>query len=112
MIHPVTKILKRAKSLIRRGWTQGSYARNRGDTSIVVESPNACKFCLRGAVERAHLDLQADSEYYWAAQRVLEKTIRKETVIQYNDKSGRKKDEILKKLDMAITRSEKLRGAA
>lgn len=35
-------------------WTQGYYARDKDNHLVSVDSPNACKFCLIGAMLKAY----------------------------------------------------------
>ena len=44
--------LREARALIGRGWTQGVFARDAGGRCVSPMSPDACCFCMMGAVER------------------------------------------------------------
>jgi hypothetical protein len=48
------ELLTKAKKLIDKpkNWTQGAFARNEINIAVPVSAPNACQFCLLGAIER------------------------------------------------------------
>lgn len=47
------KFLKKVKRIIKKGWTQGEYARNKYGHEISPLNRNACKWCMVGACIRA-----------------------------------------------------------
>jgi hypothetical protein len=48
------ELLTKAKKLIDKpkNWTQGAFARNEINIAVPISAPNACQFCLMGAIER------------------------------------------------------------
>jgi hypothetical protein len=50
------KILKKARSLLSKGWTQKHAARNKYGHRVDYLSPTATKFCAFGALDRAFLN--------------------------------------------------------
>lgn len=100
----VIQILRRARALVNYGWLRGTYYRSAD-----------CKFCLAGAIGAANHGVTAqqfkDDSWYKptipsfkvpsGAMKAL--GFRDEsTLINWNDKEGRTKDEVLGRLDKAI----------
>ena len=56
-------ILKRSKHLIKKGWCQKSYARDKDGKPISFLSKKAVSFCLSGAISRAASDLPSATIY-------------------------------------------------
>ncbi len=48
----VLQALRKARALIAKGWTQGTFAKDRDGISVDVNDPDACRFCAAGAVLR------------------------------------------------------------
>jgi hypothetical protein len=46
-------ILLKAAEIVEQGWTQGELARTVEDSPCGVSNPNACKFCMSGAINKA-----------------------------------------------------------
>lgn len=40
------------RKTIEKGWTQGAYAVDKDGFQIDCDSPEACKFCLSGAINK------------------------------------------------------------
>ena len=47
------KILVKARYLLAKGWTQRAYARDRNGRSVPCNAPEACSWCLAGALDLA-----------------------------------------------------------
>lgn len=50
-------VLKRAASVLRRGWCRGELARDAAGKTVIPEAPEACAWCMAGAVFRARYEL-------------------------------------------------------
>jgi hypothetical protein len=99
------KLLIRAKELIEKGWAKDTFARNSKGKEVSDYSPEACKFCLVGAIRRAAYELDlvngtAPSINYWPLidhlRNLLPKSKRKnatlyESIDQFNDACVTKK---------------------
>lgn len=58
----IIKVLKKTrKILIENEWIQGYYAKNQNDKVVHILNPDACKFCLSGALTRASYTVLPDS---------------------------------------------------
>jgi len=101
MSNDSVKVLRRTKSLLRKGWTQGPEAKSSSGRAVRPESPRACKWCLWGAVLRAQYDLSADNDTYAKAWTALYNVLG-ESPVCFNEYEGRKKFEILAIVDAAI----------
>ena len=82
----------------KNGWTQRAIARDKNGKSINMSSPNACSFCLGGAM----IKIGADEAYRFLTQ-LLSK--RGSTIPHFNDEPGRTKEDILNFLDAMIADS-------
>jgi len=101
------EILQAALKLIRKGWTRGAWARYGNNLPAnSVTDPKACKFCSVGAIRRVAL---ADGGTHYDAENALHKAIGSigiNSVITWNDKKGRTKDEVIKAFKTAIASCE------
>lgn len=108
----VVDVLKRMRTLLRKGWSQGNYAHTASGYRCAVWSPGAASFCLIGAHRRAVIELQTA---FGNAQQSLKliancaKVDGEFGIYGYNDAKGRKKSEIIKVVSCAI---EKAQGAS
>lgn len=50
-------ILERAAAMLRRGWCRGVLARDAHGEAVMPEAPEACAWCMAGAVFRARYEL-------------------------------------------------------
>lgn len=50
-------ILERAAVVLHRGWCRGALARNARGKKVMPEAPEACAWCMAGAVFRARYEL-------------------------------------------------------
>jgi hypothetical protein len=99
-----TTILKKARVLIVRGWTQGSFARNARGRPVLANSKRAVRWCAWGALDGAYW--LGDSK----ALRLLKLSIpgRVKSLSDWNDNPKRKKAEVLALFDSAIALSKKV----
>ena len=44
--------LKAARNLLEKGWTQGTYARDKNGASVDYRDPEACSFCISGVLKK------------------------------------------------------------
>lgn len=119
----VTTVLVAAKDLIENvGWTQREMQKLDGDYKPLA-------FCLYGALEQASLVLRdkEDNLYRWNKLSEAEKLVREQvqppfwkrfflrapevSTISWNDREGRKKEEVIRVLDKAIEVSLKRQAA-
>ena len=112
------KILKETrKLLINKGWTQGSYARDRYGQPAFVNSEYAATFCMLGSFAHVCKSKKEGSPYevlfvddagytgYSSALRMLRKVVYENsglTIRDFNDFPGRTKTECLEMYDKAI----------
>lgn len=52
------RVLKRARELIERGWTQKWFAKTKLGRNCAVNSPYAICWCTSGAISRACIDIK------------------------------------------------------
>lgn len=57
------ELVKTAIGLVKKGWTQGAYARDSEGVQTSDYSPNACSFCVLGSLSRAAIDTQNYQAY-------------------------------------------------
>lgn len=100
------KVLKEARALIAKGWTQGAFARDGNYQPVQVGDDAAECYCISGA-----LHLAADTRITWKQQpetfnqawRALEHvTDTRISLVQWNDAPERELDEVLAAFDRAI----------
>jgi hypothetical protein len=70
------------KQTIRRGWTQGNYAVNAAGEPVAVNSPEAARFCVVGAMQ---LCTASDMEQRMDFYRAWSKAYPEMASIVYND---------------------------
>jgi TolB-like protein len=87
--------LTEARKLLEKGWTQNAYARNANGVAVDEENPNACSFCVRGALNRAHASL----ETHLLVGRVVKERTGGLWVHLWNDAPGRTREEVLAMID-------------
>ena len=97
----VSDVLKRARSRIQRGWTQGALRRARPFPLSLIFPP---QYCVIGAL------ILGDSVRIGPALRRMNLTVhgieRYATLESYNDAPGRTKREVLALYDQAIADAE------
>lgn len=47
------EVLRKARELVAKGWTQGWFAKSAANRRVTWTSPKACKFCAVGAIYAA-----------------------------------------------------------
>ena len=99
------QILTEAYALIERGWVQGWDARNRYGKMVQALTPDACAWCLTGALTKAatHLHLrEEDRQRAYELVAAALPTGESRFVVVFNDSPGRTKEQVLAVLDDAI----------
>ena len=89
--------LQAVRARIEKGWTKGTYARDKDGQKTYFDSPTACKWCLAGAcfVEQCEEAVDYINEYLISNYYI--------GIPAWNDRDGRKKREVLELLDQLIT---------
>jgi hypothetical protein len=98
-------VLRRMKALLRKGWTQGWYARTAQGNYCRTDSKNAATFCLVGAHDRARRDLSGPVSLHYLMKCVggdNSNIVGFDNIVDFNDNSKRTKKEILQVVDCAI----------
>jgi len=110
MVKTPIEILQAAKAVIDHPlkWTVGSYARDGADREVPINSPDACKFCLMGAVFKAtgrpFGPADNEKEPFAIAWKALRGVTGYPALGQFNDALGREHSEIIEAIDAAIER--------
>jgi len=113
--------LKRARSLLKGGWTQKTYfARDKDQNPVLSpyttahldpkdQLPEAVYFTIHGACTRAVVDILGNQCYPHYGHTRLEGLLKNEIgdTIKYNDSEGRTQEEILALFDKVIDKLTK-----
>jgi len=94
-------ILRAARELIVRGWTQKTYARNADGRAVPYGGPGACSWCMSGAVKEANCADPDDLEVTYAF-RFLKTATGGDPIAPWNDEPSRTKEGVLAAFDIAI----------
>ena len=95
----LVRILTRAKNiLIRNKWTKETYAKDHHGFFVEPQSPDACQFCMAGAILLAADQIQENADKHlllgYANEYIREITgERYATLINYNDRHTTTKKE-------------------
>lgn len=90
--------LTEARKLLEKGWTKNAYARNANGVSVEEDNPNACSFCVRGALNRAYASL----ETHLLVGRVVKARTGGLWLHLWNDAPGRTQGEVLAMIDEVL----------
>lgn len=110
----IAKIVQRAIHMVKHGWIQNAFAKNRLGKSVLPENENACYWCLAGAVTasvfktfptseliRNTLATQTFREYVvFAIERLFKD--RGIVIERFNDHRETTKDDVLLVLKLAL----------
>lgn len=80
-------------SLIKRGWTQGAFARDDAGNSVHVSAPFACEWCLMGAAMNACNGLSPFK--VGGFYGFIEDALPGIGIVTFNDTTGRTQQEVL-----------------
>lgn len=110
MAATVLDVLKNAKFLIEKGWTQGTFVR--ADYDEFGNLVGTVQYCAVGAVRAATRALVGEQwrqydDLQYGARQCLEKALfehdsRPHDIIAFNDSGGRTKEEVVVVFDKAI----------
>lgn len=91
-------VLRAARALIEKGWTQYDFARNSGGWGVDEWHHSAACFCSWGALNRAGIDLECNtaSAIHWLRSATVG------PIAVWNDAPGRTQAEVLAAFDKAI----------
>lgn len=105
------EVLLKARKLIElpENWIKGTYARNKNDTAVGLESKSACKFCLSGALIRANIEGQTGTVGFNGGE--AENTVRDISLVKmncshvhFNDRHRTEHKDVLALIDAAIAK--------
>lgn len=93
------QVLRKARALIKKGWTQGAFARRKNGHTTEDDSAAAVKFCVRGAINRV-----ARFGEWQVASKCLQDALDDpwRSLVEFNDAKGRKRAEVVALFDRAI----------
>ena len=102
----ITEHLRAARAFVERGWCQNAFARQENGDPAVPRSKKACQWCVMGALiaampgkPPAGLMVSCDALFRKAARTSL-------SIHKWQDKKGRKKEQVLRVFDKAIILAE------
>ena len=106
-------MLKQARSLVERGWTQGTLARDKEGIPTHPQAAGACSWCMSGALHRVAASERVNGPHFDQAWHALDEAVSKHneavskhewppTFTSWNDDSGRTHPEVLAVFDAAI----------
>lgn len=101
-------LLKQARAIVEKGWARGALAMDAQGRTVGVKSPEACSFCLSGALIRAgatyHGTLTEDGVRIFDKLQAF--TPERLYIHHWNDMPGRAKEEVLALIDKAVAAFE------
>lgn len=92
-------ILRQARALVAKGWTQDRYAADKWRHEVDFDSPSACRFCASGAIRRVSIGSPVTQAY-----DLMDRAAGPDHAgfVAFNDYPGRTKAEVLAMFDRAI----------
>ncbi len=93
-------ILRSARALVARGWTQGAFARDASGNAVRPKDPCAIRWCADGAVRSV-------DPYPSAALAAMDRVLAPCDFVNWNDCPGRTQAEVLGAFDRAIESEER-----
>lgn len=105
----LVETLERVLRTIKQGWCQRAWARDCVGETVKVNSIDACKWCLDGAIllETAR-DSNVSRKVSLFVQETLESLGHTEGYVTYNDEIGRTQQDIVNLLERAIDRAKNI----
>ena len=97
----VLEVLVRARANVKKGWCQESSAKDTYGFSVAYWQPEACFWCIMGAIWKACGSI--DAIHGEKAEAVIRDILDEKYISQWNDKPGRTKQEVLDLFDKAIS---------
>ena len=113
MSKEIQNILSKAIEIIKRpdNWLQNDEARNENDEIVESEDPTAVRYCLKGAIFKAALEMDTTLKSYTEAKDEVKETIKDETGISgepiidfFNDDYDITHQDVIEILNTAIIR--------
>lgn len=103
-------VLQAARGKVHGGWSQRTSARDATDLPVRWDTPEACRFCVMGAVaavcNKNKADVCAWREPYAAALAAMTAAMKEEgitgSLAAFNDAPTTSKQQVLNLFDMAI----------
>ena len=100
-------MLKQARSLIERGWTKGTLARDKDGIPIHPQAAGACSWCMSGALHRVAASERVNGPHFDQAWQALDDTLGMvkgdwATFTSWNASLDRTQAEVLPAFDRAI----------
>lgn len=101
-------ILREARGLVARGWTQGSYARDEQGKELCVCDDRAVSWCTLGAIREAQARVASTFDEADRAEELLGKVACDDwaAIPDWNDEDGRTQADVLNAYDRAIQLAE------
>lgn len=101
------ELLADTRALIRKGWTQNAYARDKDDNITYIADQHACSWCLTGALHRASLDSSTLGKNFMLVHQRLEVRQLLEahangSLSSFNDSPKRTKEDVLALIDKVM----------
>lgn len=98
------RVMRRARQLIARGWTQGRLAADKNGLAISLRAPAACSFCTHGAIAKASDEIAGDLTCVVSdrAMSLLGHGFEGRDVVAWNDKLQRTKEDVVMAFDFGI----------
>ena len=93
------------KSKLQAGWTQLTYARNKEGEAVPVRAPDACSFCIMGAMRAA--GAWDHYEAFCFVREAIGETGVQGTIPEFNDRPEATQDEVVAVIDRAIEIAQK-----
>lgn len=103
------RILIRARQLLQRGWCKGGLAK-KGRKIVEPQDPEASRFCLVGAMNRAYSEQGENNIALGKALNAILHAIAGRcygAIPAWNDTPGRTQEEVLRLLDGILARARK-----
>ena len=99
------EVLEGAIENLKRGWTQGIYARNKEGQPVGVLNKEACQWCLRGALKRAsefdpaQVTSFRSLKIYMRVLQILSNSTAPQSLASWNDEDSRTKEGVISLLE-------------
>jgi hypothetical protein len=100
----VTKVLIRVRKRLSNpeAWTKHSKAKDRYGAAVGYNSPEACSWCLLGAIQRESADSRQDDHVIYRMRSFIRADRRDRFLVSINDNPRTTHQDILKWLDTVI----------
>ena len=109
----IRETLLRARGLIEQGWTKGAMARNVDGESVSSYSPDACQWCLLGAIDAcSDIDIYVKADCNELLRNAINELGYSSTLLHtrhpadFNDAANTTADMVIAVLDKAIEIAE------